>query len=160
MFFWRIRKQWYVFLGGIFLLCFFYSCSSSKSSTESESCSRTGRYRYSKMTDLSEAPGCMFPNGNQTEVELGFTNLVATENGFTFVAGEEGRWPITATCTDTETANVGVILTNKCIGTYTTSATSTADINSSIHIFEYNILWTCGGELSCLAKESWILEPE
>ncbi|GAK56486.1 hypothetical protein U27_03448 [Candidatus Vecturithrix granuli] len=170
----NIRKRWRRWsglLGGILLLAVLWGCHSSSSSTQSQSCLQPGRYRYYKMTDLSLSSSalCRFPNGAQTFIEQGVTNIVASEQGYTFVAGEEGRWAFTLTCREgTKLADVSIVLDNKCPSTFTllTDATSTAEMDApawgagSIYIYEYVLLWTCGGEKTCLARESWGLIPE
>ena len=169
-----IRKRWRLwsrFLGGILLLAVLWGCNSSKSSTQSQSCLQPGRYRYYKMTDLSLSSSalCTFPNGARTFIEQGVTDVVASAEGYTFVAGEEDRWSFTLSCREeTNFADVSIVLNNKCPGASTvlTRATSTAEMDTlswgtgSIYIYEYALLWTCGGDEGCLAKEAWGLIPE
>jgi len=156
---------------GILLLAVLWGCHSSSSSTQSQSCLQPGRYRYYKMTDLSlsSSPLCRFPNGTRTFIEQGVTNIVASAGAYTFTAGEEGRWAITLICREgTKLADVDIVLDNKCPSTFTllTDAASTAEMDApswgagSIYIYEYVILWTCGGDVRCMARESWGLMPE
>ncbi|MDY0095703.1 MAG: hypothetical protein RBT80_23660 [Candidatus Vecturithrix sp.] len=169
-----IRKRgrlWTKFLVEVLFLAVLWGCDSSSSSTQSQSCLQPGRYRYYKMTDLSlsSSPLCTFPNGARTFIEQGVTDVAPGDQGYLFVAGEEGRWAITLTCREgTKLADVGIVLDNKCPSTFTvlTDAASTAEMDApswgagSIYIYEYVLLWTCGGEKTCLARESWGLIPE
>ncbi len=76
---------------------------------------------------------------------------------------------ITLSCREgMKLADVAIILDNKMpqhiYGAHGRRVNLRMDASSwgagSIYVYEYVILWTCGGEKTCLARESWGLIPE
>ncbi len=90
-------------------------------------------------------------------------SLIEDDGGFLLQAGIEGRWKMKISCLDQNSAQVKVILSNKCTAHYETEATATArtviqEGISSLFIAPYYIEWTCGGTVSCVVTEQWELK--
>ena len=162
-------SQWNAFTCMMICLFNLAGCDSSDTTTpQSTPCAQSGRYQYTKTTDmsLSTDSSCVFADGTQTREESGYTQLIASSGGFSFLGGSDGRWQIDATCAGDEQARIEITLSNDCVIDYMTQAVSTADTNwcssaTCLYIAPYSIVWSCGEEEpACLARESWVLKQE
>lgn len=160
----------YVRFGVLLGLCGLLSCNDSDtSSSPAPSCLLPGIYGYVKMTTLKLPydPTC---GANFTHTigetpyraDNGQASLIEDGGGFLLQAGIEGRWKMKISCLDQNSAQVKVILSNKCSTHYETEATTTAQTLiqegiSSLFIAPYFIEWTCDGAVSCVVTEQWEL---
>jgi hypothetical protein len=150
---------WYRAFIFVCVLGIMSGCDSSSSPTNNNGCTRQGRYMYTHYRSLEHAPTS--PGGAEIIAHVAYTQVGGTSNGFFFSGGDFNAWEIQATCIDANSASVEIALNNRCVDSYITTATSTLEIsgNGTIMIDEYFIQWTCGTEVSYMAKEWWVLKP-
>ncbi len=162
------KKQsmyWRGFIVALVLCCvgtIGYS-SVSKSSSESEGCMRQGSYKFVHYRSLENDPRCRFKGGKEVIRQSGYTVLTPTVDGFSFSAGDDNRWQLTATCTGSAITQVKITLYNKCKHQYVTTSYSQADVtleNRVFRIHKYPLELTCGGPGICHSTEYWSLAAE
>ena len=145
-FFYKRRKRLFV----IFALCVgITGCEDPLSDDPDTACIRSGLHEYTLT---------MTANG-ENRYYAGNAVLQATDEGFFFTGGEEGRREVRVTCVDATYALVDITLHNRCANEFVTRAASTMDIfdDGSMSIAPYLVEWTCGTGTSTTARESWTL---
>ena len=154
------HRRWY---RAFIFVCIFgivSGCDSSSTPTDSKGCTRQGRYLYTHYRSLENEP-VTFPGGAKILAHVAYTQVGGTSDGFFFSGGDFNAWEIQAACIDADSASIEIALNNKCDDSYITTARSTLDIsgNGTMTIYPYYIQWTCGAEVSYIAKEWWVLQP-
>lgn len=140
-----------------------HSSVSKSLSENTATCMREGSYKFVHYRSLEHDPRCRFKGGKEVIQQSGYTVLTPTADGFTFFAGDDNRWQLTATCDGPEITQVNITLYNKCKHYYVTTSHSQADVtleNRVFRIHEYPLELTCGGPTTCNSLERWSLAAE